>query len=677
MLPGAFTPSSQQQQDLRTPLLSESSVLTAVGLSPKSSPKGSKREEAERVLKARLASILYPGRSKGNEQESALYALEMHLLDKSPPLLQAWWRDEPREEEAPTSEDKASLAPADSPYDACAIKLQAAFRGRHARKHSVTAEDQPPAAAPMMMPKLTLIAGGAIAAVLLLAAFAFVPALRDLVGGGISLVASIVFSLVFYCVLLVLGLYAWVRLPRFLGWVGSEALTNFVLYGIPIGFETVRFVPWLTFDPFTLHADVAVSNFYLGNAPHIGCRDKDMVSVSSVLIALSVDLGFLRRLFNGDSLADNPIVVDVHTLVCTDINFNMMLGSTGIFNLYAIATTINEGEIRAKLPKGAPLPNVVRVKVLAARKLLALPNLKPRIEVSVRKVKVSAGVGERATDGHGATVFHFDGAEVTLPTPNAEAVLVVRVLNDNVGIGRAPALIGQWFMTLKWLVQCPEHCKHRSLTATGDGGVAGTFLLTDAKLRGSAVRGRGPHELGRGFSGELDMAIQWTHTTMLDDAPPPKKMGAIAQLSSTEDDDKLRFGNWPEFKSFLHGIPIRFDSDHFAFRRVNIEMSDLFVGAGSGHTGKGNAYVDSINFKRFNKVSMYSFFEVLAAQVIKSVAIDFTAIFTATGEIIGGLGANLNKQVYQAAVSTSAAATKLQAAMRGRLTRSKSREKSG
>ena len=63
---------------------------------------------------------------------------------------------------------------------------------------------------------------------------------------------------------------------------------------------------------------------------------------------------------------------------------------------YAIATTINEGEIRGSLPKGAPMPNVVRLKILAARHLIDLPNLKPRIEVSLRKTKVSTAVGKRA-----------------------------------------------------------------------------------------------------------------------------------------------------------------------------------------------------------------------------------------------------------------------------------------
>ena len=96
---------------------------------------------------------------------------------------------------------------------------------------------------------------------------------------------------------------------------------------------------------------------------------------------------------------------------------------------------------------------------------------------------------------------------------------MVRVFNDHVGIGRSPRLIGSWCMTLKWLWQLPTHCKHKrdGLTATGEGGIAGTFLLTDAKLRGSACRHLGPHELGEGFSGELQRrtAVHSPHTVHL------------------------------------------------------------------------------------------------------------------------------------------------------------------
>ena len=52
-----------------------------------------------------------------------------------------------------------------------------------------------------------------------------------------------------YVLLIVGGLYAWLRLPSWLGYVGSWAMTKFVLYNIPIGFDSVRVRPWLELFP--------------------------------------------------------------------------------------------------------------------------------------------------------------------------------------------------------------------------------------------------------------------------------------------------------------------------------------------------------------------------------------------------------------------------------------------
>jgi len=505
-----------------------------------------------------------------------------------------------------------------------------------------------------------------------------------------------------YIVLLLVALYAWMRLPSFLGYVLSEVLTKVVFYdGLAMGIKTVRARIWFTYGPPTLWVDVHADSFSLGNARHIGARHPNMVEADNTQVLLNVDLTFLYRLYQDKfslaSLKEQPIMVKIKTLIISDILFNMMLGDTGIFNLYAIATTVNEGEIRSAMPKNVPMSNVVRVKILAARKLQALPNLMPRVVVSIRKNKVSTGVGTRAMGAERQEEYHFHGAEIMLPTPHAECVLVVRVYNDNVSFGTSPKLLGQWFMTLKWLHQAPDHCKHAQgkLTKTGDGGIAGTFLLTDAKLHGSAVRHMGPHDLGDGFMGELDMAIQWTHTDRLDPsfADTPHElihkvpMGAIDQLGSTGDDDALRFGNWAEFKATLHNIPIRFDIDHFVLRhrphsapntvpapvaasaqcvptdqrgivpalyalqvlrRLKIEMSDLFTGVGVGqHDGENVVNVKELSLN-LGVVSMYEFFEKLGYAVIGKVSLDFRALGGATSEVFSGLGTNMSKQFRSA-----------------------------
>ena len=137
------------------------------------------------------------------------------------------------------------------------------------------------------------------------------------------------------------------------------------------------------------------------------------------------------------------------------------------------------------------LPNVLKIRILAARKLADLPNLKPRVEVTLRTTKLSTPSAERVESSTGAVEYRFD-SDMIIPAEYAErdGVLVVRVYNDNVGLMGRPRLIGQWFMTLKYLVMFPTYCKHSKIVAPGDGSIAGTFLLTDAKLQGSAMRDR-------------------------------------------------------------------------------------------------------------------------------------------------------------------------------------------
>ena len=720
---------SKDLESLRTPLLSAGSERSETS---RSSPGGSpdaKTEKQIAKMRTAMADLVYPGRKTPEERAGALLLLEAQLAAKAPAELAKWWAHEPEDDgllEEPLT--PATVTPSDSATTLSAIKVQAAFRGLAARKHvHMNTDDPSPVEAdpPKWWKKTYVLIAAAVAiGLLLLSGLIFVPPFRSLLFGLLEFLLVTTWLALYYSILIVVVLYLWLRLPRLLGYLFEKLMTPFVLFGIPIGFETCRFRLWLTYRPLTIHLDVLVSKFFMGNATHIACRDPDMVSAQSVQILARVDLGFVVDLINGlikeKKLilpdAKRPIIIDIPTFIVSDVAFNMMLGDSGIFNLHAIATTINEGEIRRSLGETEatkPMPNVVRVKILAARKLLDLPNLKPRIEVCVRKAKVSTAVGRRATDSHHATVYHFHGAVVTLPTPNLEAVLLVRVMNDNVGIGKAPKLIGQWFMTLKWLYMCPQHCKHSKLHATGDGGITGTFLLTNAKLQGAACRGIGPHDLGHGFSGELDMAVQWTHTDLLD--PPtnwqmtasphaggrltgPSK-SPLEQLDSTGGDDGLRFGNWAEFKAFLHNIPIRINTDHFVLRRVTIEMSDLFVGAGKGVDGARNAYIKELSFSRFKEVSLYSFFEVFALAVIKRVSLDFSALYTTTMEIFSGLGTNMGKQVYtglktvgmggvaSATVAAGAAtaraagdvrkgaATKIQAMLRGKKARQASSKK--
>ena len=129
---------------------------------------------------------------------------------------------------------------------------------------------------------------------------------------------------------------------------------------------------------------------------------------------------------------------------------------------------ITENECRAKLGglavhplRSLTLPNVFKLKILAARRLLSLPNLKPRVEVRVRKMGLSTATGKPITSDDGTTVYDFGGTEMLFPVSDMSTLIIVKVLNDNVGFGKKPALLGQWWISIKYLILCPNHCKHR------------------------------------------------------------------------------------------------------------------------------------------------------------------------------------------------------------------------
>ena len=94
---------------------------------------------------------------------------------------------------------------------------------------------------------------------------------------------------------------------------------------------------------------------------------------------------------------------------------------------------------------------VLHVTITHARKLIGLPNLKPRVELQVRGMKLSTAVGTARPSSGGGIEFEFGaGGELALPIREAErdGVIIVRVFNDGVGKLKKPALIGQWCLTL-------------------------------------------------------------------------------------------------------------------------------------------------------------------------------------------------------------------------------------
>ena len=82
-------------------------------------------------------------------------------------------------------------------------------------------------------------------------------------------------------------------------------------------------------------------------------------------------------------------------------------------------------------------------------------------------------------------------------------------------------------------------------------------------------------------------------------------------------------------------------------------MSDLFKGkvepvsskaVGEDEHGQ-NAYIEELKFARFDKVSMYGFFDILSQQVVSRVLTDYRAQYSALKEVFSGVAQNINHKM--------------------------------
>ena len=581
-----------------------------------------------------------------------------------------------------TTTDEDLAKEHDAKIEAAITTIQ--VRWRLSRKHLLD-DDTLVAAAPPPSRLLQMAIIGAVLAVTAGAAFYMkdhpktypmiayaVGYVRSIVTASASGIINFVLTTIWVIIGLIFAIYAWLRMPSWLGTIVSEIVTRIALNGLESRMETARVKLWITYNPLTLHADIHATNAYLSNPECVQARSKYFVFASHLHFICNTELTWLKRCFKGlpnrypltpEGEPACKIVVKFPHVVISGVEFNMIIGRTGLLNTPSLGRQLNENELRAAIGgkgihmyRNVTLPNVFRIQILAARQLMRLPNLKPRIEVNIRNMSLSTGRGRKGEED--GTTFYSFGTEMIFPTPDLDACVIVRVLNDNVGAFSKPALIGQWFMSLKYLI-CIEgdvpHCKHKSVKMHGDGAISGTFLLTDAKCHGSACRDPlvGYHNVPGGFSGELDMAMQWTSTSPLETAEEQrahrKPLDAFKQLDTNSEEDKLKMGYFPELKQYLYNVPIRFDIDFMTIRKARVDLSDLFVGVKTGDaamkdSGGGNVViVNELNFKPFVDTTLYSFLEVLMTQTATRVLQDRKALATAVTDVASGLAENLSR----------------------------------
>ena len=130
-------------------------------------------------------------------------------------------------------------------------------------------------------------------------------------------------------------------------------------------------------------------------------------------------------------------------------------------------------------------------------------------------------------------------------------------------------LLGQWVMTLKWMLGDPFYCWHeKGMTVSQDRWMRGWFPLINKRFRGV------------GQCGKIEMALQWRHVaedqiTRRFELPP---LNALAQLSENSDETRLRMGDMARVKYWLNHEPFLFNIKRLSVLGFQFYIQDLFSG---------------------------------------------------------------------------------------------------
>lgn len=295
--------------------------------------------------------------------------------------------------------------------------------------------------------------------------------------------------------------------------------------------------------------------------------------------------------------------VEAVDLSGVSINFEMYRGE---FNINGFMRILTEGEVRTALPRGAPMPNTLRVHVASAvglkqgsaNLLTGELGCQPRVVLRARHLREqtrtlrdSPSRGGGGQTGPGPQWVWAEDLMMVLTDPST--VLHVSVYDDTGRAGvhdRGDKLLGQWVMTLKWLAMDPTYCEHSSLHVEGDGSMRGWFVLEDSK------------RAGRGECGELLMHLKWSYEAEQDErqgggggrATPPPQMPppraspqsqraraaitALEQLTQNSVESQLRLGSPLRAQRYLSSLPYLLDVHRITIRDIHFFVKDLFMG---------------------------------------------------------------------------------------------------
>ncbi|KAH9251513.1 hypothetical protein BASA81_010544 [Batrachochytrium salamandrivorans] len=419
-------------------------------------------------------------------------------------------------------------------------------------------------------------------------------------------------------------LYLSPLVPTTLGWALGELVTRFVLFGYSGRFlcEALH-VGWWTSSRGHLHWRVTARNVGLGNPPayplehFVHCKLFDMEGSMS----LKHIRDCLLRRYKPNALAKVPdfkFLAKVHIdYVDVDSFFIDFHLHNGVLNLIEINRQLAEAEAysvaldKGYLDKGGKMPNQLEVRIIRAVDLAKAarssaprsenPNdLRPwgknatldafmedeeheeqqnegELNVESKEdadspetvfdpfVVVTLREDSQTTKTQAQTNLPMFDETVYFPVTDPATVVLVQVFSRHATTSNE--LLGQWRMTLKYLLSDPTYCwyEHGTLEVGEDRMIKGWFPLVNSKLT------------GMGMCGKIEMCLHWKYVAKLQREFSAPESSGLGQLQQASSELTLRMGDFETLKRQLNHSPLLFSLDRMSLRNTKAYIKDIFV----------------------------------------------------------------------------------------------------
>ena len=226
------------------------------------------------------------------------------------------------------------------------------------------------------------------------------------------------------------------------------------------------------------------------------------------------------------------------------------------------------GEVRTSLKaKGVDLdqikfPNTLEVQVIRARNLIAMDSnglSDPYFVLRLRKEKhTSPTVCGTLNPMFSPKTYRFNVSDPS-------AVLHLQLWDED--FPKTSDFIGQWLITIKWLLIDPKHCKYVEFEKLNEkdeaeGWVGYWVPLLDQGFRGSGNRG------------DVHIRIRWIYDPY--QLPDSYVSKPLDQITENQKETRLRIGDLEHLFYILNHVPILLKIGVVIVRGAKLSVKDLF-----------------------------------------------------------------------------------------------------